>query len=441
MTERYDAREVFVGARVRSQRGLRGFHVGVFALIAAGALLASVFVAIDLLSSWAWVAGWLVLVGAPTAGALLWEERARTKGGADVSAGPDGLWCDGRLVLRREEMSRAVLLDDASGAPSGAIVSIERKNGYHAVVEVPSAAEGRRLMRALGLDVDQTLGRFMADSPLYGRIPWAVVGAYFLGLPGVALWALAQSSFALGGSVLLLWYVGVLIFGLPTSITVGLDGVLLSFLGRKQLVPLRELSGCAAEGRAVLLYRADGSSIRLSVQGLAGRRRGSRSDPGLPEMASAEGYARVIAGRIEEAIQKSRAGASTVEQVERALRSGAAIADRAKALAAEMARGAAGFRGAPLAEEALFKVALDASERPGARAAAAAALSSSLNDEGRSKLRVAAEVVASPKLRVALEAAAEGDNDDLEAALSELEAEEQQAQRARVLKVPSLGED
>jgi len=58
---------------------------------------------------------------------------------------------------------------------------------------------------------------------------------------------------------------------------------------------------------------------------------------------------------------------------------------------------------------------------PTARAGAAAALAESLDDEGRVRLRVAAEACAEPRLRVALEAAADDDDDVLTEALGRLE--------------------
>jgi hypothetical protein len=56
------------------------------------------------------------------------------------------------------------------------------------------------------------------------------------------------------------------------------------------------------------------------------------------------------------------------------------------------------------------------------RAAAAVALSRSLDDEGKKRLRVAAGASAEPKLRVALEAAAEEDEPAMTKAIDRLRA-------------------
>ena len=58
---------------------------------------------------------------------------------------------------------------------------------------------------------------------------------------------------------------------------------------------------------------------------------------------------------------------------------------------------------------------------PSHRAAAAVALRDQLDDEGKRRLRVAADACASPKVRVALEAAAEDDDQKLSLALEQLD--------------------
>jgi len=74
-------------------------------------------------------------------------------------------------------------------------------------------------------------------------------------------------------------------------------------------------------------------------------------------------------------------------------------------------------------EEKLWAVVEDASAKPEARASAAAALRVK-GEAPVARLRATAEATASPKLRVALEAAASDDDAVLEQALAECEAEE-----------------
>ena len=80
------------------------------------------------------------------------------------------------------------------------------------------------------------------------------------------------------------------------------------------------------------------------------------------------------------------------------------------------------LRTAAVMPEQLWRVASDAAQPPIARAAAAVALAPSLDAAGRVRLADLAKSTAAPKLRVALEHAAEdADEDTLEKALSEME--------------------
>jgi hypothetical protein len=80
-------------------------------------------------------------------------------------------------------------------------------------------------------------------------------------------------------------------------------------------------------------------------------------------------------------------------------------------------------RTAPVAPERLFRIVEDPSLAPSARAGAAVALGASLDEGGKLRLKEAAHATAAPKLRIAIEAAAAGDDSALTEALSELESE------------------
>ena len=71
-----------------------------------------------------------------------------------------------------------------------------------------------------------------------------------------------------------------------------------------------------------------------------------------------------------------------------------------------------GYRSASVPEDTLWRVALDPSEPAEDRIGAGLALRSKLDDEGRARLRVAAEAAASPEVRIALEGAASEVDDD-----------------------------
>jgi hypothetical protein len=91
------------------------------------------------------------------------------------------------------------------------------------------------------------------------------------------------------------------------------------------------------------------------------------------------------------------------------------------------------MRTAPIPRERLFRVVEDASLDPTSRAAAAVALGLELDDEGRARLRAAAEAMAAPKLRFAIEKAASphaAEDSAIKAALAELEIEEARTRAA-----------
>jgi hypothetical protein len=80
------------------------------------------------------------------------------------------------------------------------------------------------------------------------------------------------------------------------------------------------------------------------------------------------------------------------------------------------------LRTAPVPRDRLMRIVEDPTQAAAARAAAAVALAGGLDEEGRTRLRVAAEAIAAPKLRVAVEKVAEGREEaELEAALSEVD--------------------
>ena len=87
----------------------------------------------------------------------------------------------------------------------------------------------------------------------------------------------------------------------------------------------------------------------------------------------------------------------------------------------------ADMRTAPLPRENLFRIVESPTSSAAERAAAAVAAGVEIDDDGRARLRRAAEAVAAPRLRIAIEAAAGTDDAALAEALSEVEHEESKA--------------
>jgi hypothetical protein len=87
----------------------------------------------------------------------------------------------------------------------------------------------------------------------------------------------------------------------------------------------------------------------------------------------------------------------------------------------------AGYRSAGFDRDMLLGIVEDPARAPDERAAAAVALGTSLRDEDGERLRRVAAASASPKLRIAVDAALEGDDAALVEALEALEEEQPQA--------------
>jgi hypothetical protein len=73
--------------------------------------------------------------------------------------------------------------------------------------------------------------------------------------------------------------------------------------------------------------------------------------------------------------------------------------------------------------EDLWRVVGDATRDAKERAVAAVSLGPTLDDEGRTRLRVVANTTAAPRLRVAIESVVEPDDERLERALAEVASE------------------
>jgi hypothetical protein len=142
------------------------------------------------------------------------------------------------------------------------------------------------------------------------------------------------------------------------------------------------------------------------------------------------GRSAIVAERIREAMDTFQQGGaiSRAALLERGDRT---AADWVLALRRVGSGASAGPRTAAVSGENLWRILEDASSGSTARAAAAVALGTDLDDDGRARMRSIAEGTAAPKLRIALEAAASATDDAaLAEALSSVEAAEAAAREA-----------
>lgn len=179
-----------------------------------------------------------------------------------------------------------------------------------------------------------------------------------------------------------------------TKAIVGTDGVLIRWLGTKRFIPLSEIESVARMPARVRLYLKGGKSYDLFFR--------SSENTDVPE-------AGLLAERVQEALDRRGA----LHALDRSVltRPDGDAASWIASLRTLVREGT--FRDAAVSAEQLWQLVEDPLLDPAQRAAAAVALTPSLAEAGKARLRVVASSTAAPKLRIAFEAAAEGDDAEL----------------------------
>jgi hypothetical protein len=222
------------------------------------------------------------------------------------------------------------------------------------------------------------------------------------------------------------WWIGLGMFGLlvlnaiwPTKITVGRDGVLVGGLLRRSFYPFAKIASVQKTNWGVMLVRESGREVEIRTE--------SKENP--KASASREALLHLVEERVKDlAGQRGEANAAVL-----LARGGRSVEEWTSALRALGGGGdVGGYRAAAIPTEEMWRILEDPTSDATARAAAAVALRGSLDDAGRARVRAAAEESASPKVRVALQAAAgAGDDAELAQALAECE-DEAESQRGPV---------
>ena len=344
-----------------------------------------------------------------------------------LRADAGGVTADGKPLVSREELREGFVMPRPGKPP---VVRLVRK-GLRPPIEVAvrDESEGRRVLSALGFDVSQTVARFRLPARAMTQPAWMAATVFGFGIVGVlvARLAMAIAAPAVGP---IFAVAGVLsVFGamlLPTRAEIGADGVLLTWAWTKRFIGHGEIAWVGT-------FRDEGAFKRQKWTGVVLHLR-SGEDVRVP-VTTTNGWdtARVgmVAERVREAMEQFRSGdaAADAALVERGAREASAWLAALRALGTGAS---ATHRNAPVAPERLWRIALDPSAAPAARAGAAIALGPTLDGEGRTRLRIAAEATASPRLRVALTAAADEAkrDEELAALLDEVDADEPERRRA-----------
>lgn len=365
------------------------------------------------------VAAMVALRAAPSVGALLvfgatlaavlvlalranpWPRLVRVR----TYAGREGLYIDRRLIERDRIESAVLVPGDGEGRP---YVRIAARGALPIEVGVPSPDDGRALLRALGFDAAQHALEFRATS-IAGVIITLFCLLPLLALPAIVDSDLVPFALVIAGAVVL----AMMLF--PTKVSVGADGVSIRRFGQMRFIPSGDIEWVqtydsfqsAETARGVVLVLKSGEHVKIPIGG-----NGIGKSDGTKEITA-------FIERVEEAIEAHRT--SEREPPVAALdRGGRTALDWLRALRRIGAGANATLRNAPTMPDRLVRLVESPSARPIDRAAAAVALQSSSDPDARARVRVAATAVADQRLRVALEAVAEGDDARLEAALEEL---------------------
>ncbi len=323
----------------------------------------------------------------------------------------------GDREIARARITRALYLPPLLRTPP--TVRVERKRRLPIELVVHDEQQGRQLLRALGMDAAQSVASFRGMSRAMGR-PWLMSVGFFAIMPVIFAfaWLLPQLSPL---SVPLLIGLAMTLALFPSRIEIGADGVLVKWMWLRRFIPTSDIAGVGHYAQSLGQNKYVGAKLTLR----------SGEEVNLPignRWSDALAYG--LVERIREAVDVYKRG-----DVE----SAAALLDRRDrtipqwiAMLKGVGAGAATLRTAAIDTERLWHLLESAGAPPKQRAAAAIALSSCDEQDAKARIRIAANAVAEPKLRVVLEAASQSDEAAIEQAMQELdEVPQEREARAR----------
>jgi hypothetical protein len=309
-----------------------------------------------------------------------------------ASLDAEGVHAGGKLIVPRSRFIAAWIERDPEG------IRVQLDAGGHRGMQLAASTdeEARSFLRAMRLDPSQTALRFRPASP-FAAI-WGSIGgqlfAHSLIVGGhhqrfFLPFAISSMSFVL------LWLAFV------EELRIGSDGILFAGTLRRRFVPFADVIGAATDDRGLVVHtKTYGTFVR--------RMRSPAAE------AAAERIERAV-GTLGSSVH------ARPDPVRRQLRRegdiGAWVA-RLRSLATP----AASYRAAGVAGDALWRVVDDPGATSSERAAAAVVLGAGATPEERARLLDAAARIVSPRVRVAMERAADPvDEEELVGALAALD--------------------
>lgn len=349
-------------------------------------------------------------VGAQLGLTHLWNRKWLERRG-DLRADERGLWLDDVIVAPRSSLRHGHVLQR-----DGASYVLLARMFQPVEVVVAHEEEGMELLRAMRLDAPRSVGQF---TMLPGTREGARVRAGLLlaSLPLILFGSMRLAEgFVPFFAPLFAWSFAVTIWSAHrhVRVSVGADGLhLRQLLSRARFIPFSALRTAELDGQNVHLRLRDGR-----VETMHHPSTGEGWKPLLYRDRADEG--RMLVDRIDARVEQLRGHGAEVALLARGERSTREWLHEVSLASDEHAT----FRAPALPVDELWRVVEDPALATTARAGAAFALRSRLDDAGRSRLRIAADACAEPKLRAALRRVAFGpEGESLEAVYEGLEDE------------------
>ncbi len=321
----------------------------------------------------------------------------------------------GAFTLPREAMKDALLLPRGGKRP---LVRLARKNWLLPAVELELLNEGeaRRFLRAIGLDASQTVASFWLPSRILAHRGKAA--GVMLGMMA-AIIAISSEHRLLGLQTItpIVFMFFMLFFVVPSTLRVGVDGILISWFGRKRFVRHADIEMLSTYEDGFGKSRYLGIDLLLTS--------GEVIKIPINQSGWEDGQVEIIEERIREAKGTMRPGPRAGDTAFLLGRDGRSVTDWMVSLRAIGSGANATHRVAPIAPETLWQILEDPTAEASARAAAAVALRTELDVEGRARMQAAASATVAPKVRVVLETAAgTAEEEELALALASIEEAE-----------------
>ena len=310
-----------------------------------------------------------------------------------VQVGRAGVALDGVPIVGRDHIRAAIVGLDRFGAH----VRIDLRGGGDLSIGVSDVRVARAMVEALGFDARRTTATFRAGS----RVNESTMGVAAIVAVAIAFGLVCWNVVFAFAAAMVLFLGGL---AMPTMVTVGTDGLLVRWAVERKYFPYPDIARVERMPGRVRLHLKS-----RKIFDVVFRSRDDRDEPAAGQLAE----------RIVEAIERRDASGSRVDVSKLVRPAGVEVRAWMASLAEILSEGT--FRDAPITADQLWEIVEDATATTTARAAAAIALRRVVDERGKKRLRVVANATAAPHLRVALEQAADGDDADVEQALTALD--------------------